>query len=451
MKNHGKKIGIWGYGVLGKSALAYFYKRNAPLEVMDSKELPEHERIALAQKNIPVFHQQDNLTAFLERNDLIIPSSGIDLRPYKDFSHKWLNELDFFHGHFSGTTIAITGSIGKTSTTQLLGSIIQASGINAAIGGNIGIGLFDMLEQQADMAVLELSSFQLERCSRFAPKLAILTNLYPNHLDRHATEQEYFDAKFRMFAHQGPTDTALVPLTFIDIFHTTHRITSKLAFFSTVQPTEQQLARLLPDEQLFYCTKTTINHYQKGIHTILINLKALPVLSFVENWLIICSALTLLDIDLATIEQAHDKLAVPEHRLEKVATINNIDFYNDSKSTTAQATLAAVHRLQGRPIHLFLGGLGKGVDRTPLIQQLQGLVVHIYCFGKEAATLYNACLNNRISATEHATLEEAFATCARNIHPDDQVLLSPAGTSYDLFTMYTERGNRFKELVRQLL
>src|SRR5262245_22027 len=97
MTTQNKKIGIWGYGVLGKSALAYFYKQGTQLEVIDSKELPEQERIALAQKNIPVFRQQDNLTAFLERNDLIIPSSGIDLRPYKDFSHKWLNELDFFY------------------------------------------------------------------------------------------------------------------------------------------------------------------------------------------------------------------------------------------------------------------------------------------------------------------------------------------------------------------
>src|SRR5581483_3804430 len=127
---------------------------------------------------------------------------------------------------------------------------------------------------------------------------------------------------------------------------------------------------------------------RENITTHVIALEELPPLSFAQNWLILCSALTLLDIPLSTITKAAQHLNVPEHRLEKVRTYNDVDFYNDSKSSTPQATLAAVERLQGRPIHLFLGGLSKGVDRKELVASLTDKVAYLYCFGKEAQTLH---------------------------------------------------------------
>ena len=142
---------------------------------------------------------------------------------------------------------------------------------------------------------------------------------------------------------------------------------------------------------------------------------------------------------------------LPAHRLEKIGTINNVIFYNDSKATTTASTWAAVQKLKNKPIHLFLGGLSKGVDRAPFIIQLKDAVKYIYCFGKEASELYKMCKNNDIPAMHFATLNDALDTCVTQIEPHDCVLLSPAGSSYDLYENYEHRGNHFKELIATYL
>lgn len=443
-----KKIGIWGLGVLGKSALAYFSQHNVQLEVLENKELTPAEYDLLQNKDIPFYRQHDNLFNFLTKNDLILPSSGIDLRPYQAYAHKWISELDLFYTYFKRPIIAVTGTIGKTSITQLLGQCLEAHQMQYSVGGNIGVGLFDLLEDTSKAgALIEVSSFQLELSRTCAPDLAIWTNFYPNHLDRHSTPQEYFDAKYRILAHQKPHQQALLPLNLFKTLKTTHPSHSKKAWFCEHQPTHEDLAALPGDEPLYYVTSTDIVMYKNGHHTALLALQALPPISFIPNWLIITSALHLLDIPLTIFTTAHNTLFVPEHRLEKVAIINDIDFYNDSKSTTAQSTLAAVDRLKTKPLHLFLGGLGKGVDRSPLVAQLHTHVAHIYCFGKEAEQLHAACQTHGIASSQHSTLEDAFLACKQKIRPGDRVLFSPAGSSYDLFTDYKERGKRFKELV----
>lgn len=479
MKLKNKKIGIWGLGVVGKSAVRYMHMQGAQIQVLDSRALTTQEQEFLTQYQTPWFGS-DKLAIFLEQNDYILPSPGIDLRPYAQYQSKWLSELDLFRAAYTKPIIAITGSIGKTSVTHLLSTLLNRH-YTVATGGNIGTAMFDLLTTPSDMAVLEVSSFQLDLCQSFAPDLAIWTNFYPNHLDRHGSEQEYFKAKGKIVARQHEGQKALMPLSIHQklttsaqpFLHTTNlnpfvlslskdtnakspfapfdRLRANgLNVFCLNKPTNTELEKLNPDCTLFYIDNNHIVKRHNNHEQHLISLSNLPELSFIENWLIICSALTLLNIPLDSLELIKNQLTVPEHRLEKVATINNITFYNDSKSTTPQSTLAAIAQLQGKSIHLFIGGMSKGVDRAPFIEQLKGNVKQVYCFGKESEQLYNVCTQAAIPAVCCSTLEEAFAACVKQSMPGEQVVFSPAGASFDLFKDYKERGNRFKELVKNI-
>jgi len=436
-----KKIGIWGFGVVGKSALAYLRTLTPHLEVFDNNPLPP-ESITLLD-GIPV---APDLKTFLEQNDFIVPSPGIDLYPHAHYSHKWLSELDLFAHANTGITVAVTGTSGKTSVTQLLGQLINAHGIQCAVGGNIGTGMLELLRNKSDMTLLELSSFQLELNKSFAPDLAIWTNFSPNHLDRHGKLESYFEAKYKMLAYQNSEQQALLPWSLRDQLKK-YNPSSALNFFTTHTLTPEQLGAVDTQERVYFIKDGVIVEYHNQTTTQLMHVDTLPKISFLDNWVLICAALHLLNIPTTAIAQATANLQLPEHRLEHVATIRGIDFYNDSKSTTPTSTFAAIAQLQARPIHLFLGGISKGIDRSDLIKNIKGKVVHVYCFGKEAEILYDLCLTHGIPSSAYATLETAVADCIKNMHSGDQLLFSPAGASFDLFKNYEERGKIFKALV----
>ncbi|MGE0206297.1 MAG: UDP-N-acetylmuramoyl-L-alanine--D-glutamate ligase [Candidatus Babeliales bacterium] len=430
MNLNNKKIGIWGYGIMGKATAAFLAAGHA-VTIFDQRALSLDEEATLQKLNVA--HEQ-NLEQFLQTQDIIIPSGGIDLRPFASVHHKLLPELDLFALYFKKPIIAITGTLGKTTVTTLLTKALAHAGKRVVCGGNIGVGLCDLLEKQdeLDYAVLEVSSFQLEHCTLFAPDLAILTNFFPNHLDRHTTLQDYFAAKKNMFAYQKEDQKSLVPLTFKN---------------DTVWPKATRF---------FSCKKQ--NSFENNLYYLdnkkiidgvtqkeLCDIAALPPHLYQENILIVAAALNLLGIapDISFLAQEQ----TIEHRLEKVATKNNITFYNDSKSTVPQATLTALNALGNSSVILFLGGISKGIDRKPMIKELQGKVKKVYCFGKEAEQLFTACAEYTIPAEAYSTLEQAFSVCMDNAQGGDAVLFSPAGASFDLFKNYQERGAYFKKLV----
>ena len=451
--NTTKKLGVWGYGVFGKSALSYFAKQGYELAVVDQRPFTEQEQQYFTTHNIRWYTQQQ-LDAFLHDNPQIIASPGIDTQPYLASNNQWLQELDVFYREFQKPIVAITGSIGKTTITHLLSKLLASAGKRIVTGGNIGTPMFDLLapvyaptelrpaQQKSDveMAVLEVSSFQLEHCTQFAPHLAIITNLFPNHLDRHKTMEQYSAAKQNIFNHQTGSAIALLPLALQESMRT-HKNTY---FFSAHRPADHDLQ----NHTVYFIDNQTIFKAHNGSITQLIECTTLPACTFIENWLIICASLDILQIPLSII--AKTELDVPEHRLEKVAIINGIDFFNDSKSTTIQSTLAAVKALQAKPIYLLLGGLSKGVDRSTLIAQLHGLVTKIICFGKEAEQLHAWCKEQNITSSAYNTLEGAFEATIPELHAGDQLLLSPAGSSFDLYKDYKERGTHFKQLVNAL-
>lgn len=437
-----KKIGIWGYGVFGKSATQYFAQQGYEVAVLDQRQLTDQEQNNLKNQNIHLYTQAQ-LPEFLHDNPQIIASPGVDIQPYATQT-TWLQELDVFYTHFNKPIIAITGSIGKTTITHLLSKLLSTAGKNIITGGNIGTPMFDLIHKKdsVDAAVLEVSSFQLEHCTQFAPQLAIWTNVYPNHLDRHTTIENYIAAKEKIIAHQNNTQNALLPLSLQGTVHTQGTV----HYFSATKPSEQALANM--HNTLYFIDNNNICANRAGTIQKLIDCDQLPACTFTENWLVLCATLDILGIPLAIISQT--ELDVPEHRLEKVATINGIDYYNDSKSTTMQSTLAAVDALKAKPVYLLLGGLSKGVDRRPLITALQGTVAKIFCFGTEATQLYDWCIERTIPAHNCPTLTEAFNAALAEMQPSSQLLLSPAGSSFDLYKDYKERGEHFKHLVNNL-
>lgn len=447
MDIYNKKIGIWGFGVVGKAALRYLHAHGAIVHVLDIRTPNEAERQLLESCNAQFWLMQtaDDLTNFLTHQEKVLVSPGVDIRKVESFTHKFIAELDLFGTCFKKPIIAVTGSVGKTTTTLLLSMLLTQKYPRLWTGGNIGTSVLDVLQNQDDFdaALIEVSSFQLERCTTFAPDLALWTNLFPNHLDRHGTQEGYFKAKFQIMAHQRADQKAIVPLEIYDMVSRLHPRCQLHAY--TAEPEHNLLQN--DNVPLFYVQDHHIVFKDKNSTKTIIGLDDLPHISFTQNWVLICSALKQLGIACKNLESHMHTEILPEHRLELVARYGGVDFYNDSKATTPAATLAAVQKLQGRPVVLILGGLSKGVNREPLIAQLANNVEKIYCFGKEREQLAAWCAQYNIV---HESLPDLEAVCAHyraHMKSNDQLLFSPAGSSFDQFADYQERGRRFKEYI----
>lgn len=409
-----RSIGIWGTGVVGASALRFFTKHNAQVSLYDHKPISTEIR----QKYPHItYYGPEQLNAFLASCEYILPSAGIDLRPYAAYKDKFLCEVDIFYSHYKKPIIAVTGTIGKTTVTQAITDMLTYYGCRAQMGGNIGIGLLDMLDtqDQFDYAVIELSSFQLEHAQNFTPEIAIWTNLYANHLDRHGTLQEYFLAKLPVLKNQTSQHHALIHET------VKHYVQSRAQtrYF---------------DISMGHPVKTLVAEY-----------KTHP-----EHYIILYELADIMELDKAKLSLVFDNLEVPEHRVKLIGTHNNISFYDDSKSTVFEATLGALTRFADRPVILFFGGVSKGVSREPFFENLPKNIKHILFFGKEAPELQQFCSKTAITSSQHATLEDAISQCVSIMQPGDSVLFSPGGASFDLFTDYKHRGKVFQKLVHDL-
>lgn len=410
----GKKVGIWGLGIVGKSALSFISPLNCTISVLEDRSLSPFEESLLKGHNA-LSVDATLLPEFLEMNDFIIPSPGVNITPYDLFKKKWVIELDLFARHIQKPVIAITGSAGKTTVTHLLTQLLNFAGKKAIAAGNIGTPMLDVLAVQDnyDVIVLELSSFQLQHASEFHADVALVTNFYPNHLDQHNDIEEYLAAKGNLFKLQNENQTAFIPMEFMDEFWP-------------------------------FVEKQTISWLAPDMHADIT--RELSDITCHQNLQLICTALEFFDIPLNIIEKNKTKLVPLEHRMEYLGIRNGAHFYNDSKSTIPEATLNAVAQCNTKPF-LFLGGLSKGIDREPLIENLKNNVKHIFCFGEEAETLGTLCKKRGINFSVHASLENAFNECLEKVQKNDIVLFSPAGSSFDLFKNYEERGKKFKNLV----
>lgn len=439
-----KPLGIWGLGVVGQSVARYCLAHHIPVSLLNDRPLTPEQLTFLQTTNLTCLQGAASIEPFLNEHTQIVVSAGIDLRSYQQYAHKFIGELDLFAQEWrSKPSIAITGTVGKTTVTHVLGNVLNYLGIETAIGGNIGVGLCDILEteQNAQLAILEVSSFQLELSKTYATDLAIWTNLSPNHLDRHTSFDAYRIAKNNLIMMQRAGQKALVPLSLRDeitkgagdIFYFTDSFSPMVSTKSETEPI------FYFDHNDLRCNYTTISTITNHPQTILR-----------ENWLIIVSSLHLLGFTDRINEVAAyiETLAKPEHRLEYVGTVEGKLFYNDSKATTPTATAAALAQFPDKSLTLIVGGVSKGVDRTAFMRALPPQVKHVICFGKEAEIL--AAASAITSTMIGDSLEDAIKIAHKKSAMGDIILFSPAGASFDLFANYIERGNLFKKLVRSL-
>jgi len=444
-------IGIWGFGRVGKSATAFFHARGYKLAVMDSNRNISSDNF-IKEHAIPVYHQSEH-DAFFSYCSYVLVSPGIDIRPCKEHAHQWISELDLFYALWQKPIIAITGSIGKTTTTSILTQLCHHNNIPVACGGNIGIPMLDLLPQRdtAAYAVLEVSSFQLEHCVSFAPDIALITNIHANHLDRHETLENYWHAKARIFAHQQKKQHLLAPLTLRERINECN-FKSNLWHLSNTIPSDQELKAFSPDENIVWHTETAITLYRTMNYQTFQLPKALFACTFPMNALAVYSMFHIMQqvTNNEAIQNNFDcdYVSYP-HRLELVATVNNITFVNDSKSTTIASTLAALERYNHAQIILLLGGLSKGANREELIAQLPRSVIFVACFGAEALQLAAWCAHYGFAHQIGNTLDEAFKVAYAHATANSTLLLSPSGSSFDLYENYEKRGEHFRTLVHQ--
>ncbi len=419
-----KKIGIWGFGVVGKSAMSFLYGQGAKLSILDKRPLDPFEKKLLDTHTISSVGQEF-LPSFLEMNDYILPSPGIDLSAYSLYAHKWITELDLFFSFYKKPVIAITGSIGKTTTVHVITHLLNALGKKTIACGNIGTGMLDAIAQQDqyDYCVLELSSFQLEYARLCKPHIALITNIFPNHLDRHQDFNEYVAIKSKIASQQDENDALIAPLELAPLLMPLSTYQTKKWIVSCPEEKEDRIMALSDID------------VQKP-----------------RGWELIVSVFQHLSLPTDDLETHLSSLSSLEHRMEYLGCKNNISFYNDSKATIMESTLSALDLLAQKKVStllpvLFLGGLSKGVNRLPFIATLKNKVSTVFCFGAEAQQLNQWCIKNKLQSSAHQTLEDAFKAYAKQARAGDSVLFSPGGSSYDLFKDYQERGATFKKLV----
>lgn len=444
-------IGIWGYGKVGKALANYYLETStAKILIMDQNHVNINE---LNKFNNRVFTCTENQKDFFFReSSIIFVSPGIDITNYyQTFKKKIFFELDLFYTLWKKWIIAITGSNGKTSITYFLHELLKKHNVAATIGGNIGIPTIELIKEKnnSTCAVLEVSSFQTEYTKNFAPDFALITNLSENHLDRHKTMDAYFHAKYKTIAHQKSHQKTLIPLSLYSLVMK-QKPKSQISIFC-VHPTEKDYADLIIISNKTYCfilNKKKFLVLNQGIVIQDFNLPEQKQ-TFDENILILLSTLFLLGYNIQDSISYLKKLKPLEHRLEFIAYKKGIYFYNDSKSTTMHSAIAAINEFEGKNIFLIIGGLSKGVNREPLFEMVKEKVVFISCFGKEAKELGLFCATHSIFYSVHEQLSDAFETIIKEAQKikNSVILFSPAGSSYDLFKDYQDRGIAFKNLV----
>jgi UDP-N-acetylmuramoylalanine--D-glutamate ligase len=447
MEFKGKKVLVVGLGKSGLAAALFLRRRGAQVTVSDirSAEVLGKDIPALLEEGIAVEAGGHGLLTF-RRQDLIVVSPGVpldtpELVQVKAFGLPIIGELELASEYLRGKSLAITGSNGKTTTTALCGAIFEAGKLSVQVGGNIGVPVIALVDQSADdgWSVLEVSSFQLETTYRFRPDIAAVLNVTPDHLDRHGTFESYAAAKERIFANQDADDALVLNADDDVASRMAARAKSRIFWFSSKRVVRQG-AFVHEGAILFRASEQAAPEF-------VLKVEEIPLKGHhnIENVLAAVCAARLAGVAPEAIREAVESFRAVEHRLEFVASINGVDFYNDSKATNVDAAAKAIAAFpQG--IHLILGGKDKNSDYRQLRSLLEERVKAVYTIGA-AAEKIETHIYGSVPVVSSGTLEQAVARASEAAQPGEIVLLAPACSSFDQFENYEHRGRVFKELV----
>jgi len=449
MELKGKKVLVVGLGKSGLAAALFLRHQGAQVTVSDvrSAEALAKDIPALLEEGIMVEAGGHGLLTF-RRQDLIVVSPGVpldtpELVQARNFGRPVIGELELAARFLKGKTLAITGSNGKTTTTSLVGEILEEAGFPTLVGGNIGVPVIALINQSTPdtWSVLEVSSFQLESTEQFHPQIAVILNITPDHLDRHGTFENYALAKERIFAAQTPDDFLVLNAENVRAAAAASRSDARVYWFS--------LERFVPQGAWVEAGHVVFRSSKDAPTESIIPLHSIPLKGEhnVENVLAAVCAARLAGAPADAIRRAIEKFKAVEHRLEYVATLNGVEFFNDSKATNVDATAKAIASFS-TGIHLILGGKDKNSDYTQLSQLLRQRVRAVYTIGSAAAKIESQ-LRGVVPLQSCDTLDKAVREAAAAARPGDVVLLAPACSSFDQFESYEHRGRVFKELVNQ--
>ncbi len=447
MELNGKRVLVVGLGKSGVASALFLKKHGARVAVSDTKSGDElrNEIPVLLDNGITVETGGHGERTF-RGQDLIVVSPGVPvdappLKQARSLGESVIGEIELAALFLPGPVVAITGSNGKTTTTTLTGEIMTAAGFPTLVGGNIGTPAISLAERATaeTVIVLEVSSFQLETIQTFRPKVAVVLNVTPDHLDRHHTFEVYVDAKARLFENQQPSDFAVLNADDPTCVSMGTRTKAQVFWFS--RHDEVQRGAWVRDGKTLFCDA-------KGQREIL-EVSDIPLKGAhnLENVLAAVCAGALMGCAPDKIRQAVRDFKAVEHRLEFVATIRGVDYYNDSKATNVDATIKALESFPAN-IHLILGGKDKGSDYTVLNDLLRQRVKRVYTIGAAAAKIESQIKGPEVVHAE--TLENAIRKATAVAQPGDVVLLAPACASFDQFKSYEHRGKVFKDIVHSL-
>lgn len=442
------KLVVLGSGESGVGTAILGKQKGYKVFVSDKGTIAKHYKEVLINNNIE-FEEETHSESKILDADVVMKSPGIPdnvplVKQLKESGIKVISEIEFASKFSKSVIVGITGSNGKTTTTMLVNHILKKAGLNVGMGGNIGKSFAQQVaEGDFDIQVLELSSFQLDGIENFAPQIAIITNITPDHLDRYEYEFEnYINSKFRITENQTENDFLIYDADdeVITNWLNNNKVKSTLLPFSLEKELEQgvfvkdnNILLTYNTEEIIMKTKTLA---LKGKHN-------------TKNAMAATMAATLLKVRKDTIRESLEDFEGAAHRLEPVLKISGVEYINDSKATNVNATYYALDSMQ-TPTVWIVGGVDKGNDYLDLMPLVREKVKAIVCLGLDNQKIVQTFYNVVDLIVETAGAEEAAKVAYKIAEKGDTVLLSPACASFDLFENYEDRGDKFKQAVREL-
>lgn len=451
MEVNEKTVLVAGMARSGLSAAKLLYRLGVRVIVYDRKPYKEVSSMVEELKSVIncefcLGEEPDNL---LEQVDLIVLSPGIPtdvpfLVKAKDMGIEVISEVELAYQYCKAPILAVTGTNGKTTTTTLLGELVKASGRITHVVGNIGVPFTAKVEETepSHMAVVEISSFQLQTVVDFRPWISLMLNLTPDHLDRHKTIENYLAAKARIFENQGEGDFLILNGDDPLLKELRPNNGSKVLYFSRLRVLEE--GAWVEDGHIMI-------NVGKGILSICpVEQVGIPGSHNLENALAAALAAALAGVDSLTIAKVLKEFPGVEHRIEKVDIIDGVVYYNDSKGTNPDSSIKAIEAMKG-PVVLIAGGFDKKASFIDFIDAFGDKVKELVLLGETADTIAATAKQKGFTNIHMTnTMEEAVEKACTLSNPGWNVLLSPACASWDMYTDFEERGRVFKEAVKAL-
>jgi len=442
------KLVVLGGGESGVGTALFGKKRNYQVFLSDFGTIKSNYKNVLIQNGIDWEEGKHTEEKILDA-DIVMKSPGIPdsvsiVQKIRKNKIEIVSEIEFASQFSKAYTIGITGSNGKTTTTLLAYHLLKSAGLNIGLAGNIGKSYAEQVaNENYDGFVLELSSFQLDGIKNYAPHIAVITNITPDHLDRYNYNfQEYIEAKCRITKNQKKNDYLIYDADDLEIQKWLKKNTTQAQLIGFSLTKEIKNGTYLND-------KNIIMNFDKQTTILSADILPLEGKHNLKNAMAAATIANILRVRKQTIRESMMSFHGVEHRMEKVLKIKNVQYINDSKATNVNSVFYALESIK-TPIVWIAGGQDKGNDYSDLLPLVYHKVKAIICLGVDNQKLFETFGQLIEIMIETQDMDEAVQIADRIAKPGETVLLSPACASFDLFENYQERGNKFKQAIRKL-